>query len=285
MRQALIISVIIICLAATGPRQTAWALTEFQINMVELSVASVALSTTLYYVWKNSPAERARGYPENLGPGEWYVAGYSGLSLLPSTDWTLSRKYLPPFNGRTLSVSYSEAAILGGVKFGRYFDKLPWFGVEIETNFSRNQIPSQTSRISPPLPNGVSSLNLDNDRFFIWDLQTNFLARYGFFKDKEVYFGRLQPYVGLGPGFEIIYAKTDSAKNFAIEALAGLRYMCTPKISVFFEYKFSYQFAVEIEENPLTKDQSIGKGSVTFDVPHHRFLVGVSYHFKNLFSE
>jgi hypothetical protein len=184
MRQALIILVIIVCLAATWPKQTAWALTEFQINMVELSVASVALSATLYYVWKNSPAERARGYPENLGPGEWYVAGYSGLSLLPSTDWTLSRGYIPPFNGRTLSVSYSEAAILGGVKFGRYFDKLPWFGVEIETNFSRNQIPSQTSRISPPLPNGVNSLNIDNDRFFIWDLQTNFLARYGFFKDK-----------------------------------------------------------------------------------------------------
>jgi opacity protein-like surface antigen len=116
----------------------------------------------------------------------------------------------------------------------------------------------------------------------IWDMQCNLLARYGFLPDKEVPFGRLQPYVGVGPGFEVIYAKDDSAKNFAIEALAGIRYMCTQNIGVFFEYKFSYQFDVEYQDFPLNKQGP--KGTMMFDVPHHRIVFGVSYHFKNLYG-
>lgn len=116
----------------------------------------------------------------------------------------------------------------------------------------------------------------------IWDMQTNLLARYGFLKDKEVTFGRLQPYVGIGPGFEIIYGRYDSAKNFAIETMAGVRYMLTQKIAVFCEYKFSYQFAVEYQDFLSAKYGY--PGTMTFDVPRHRFLIGVSYHFKNLYG-
>ena len=116
----------------------------------------------------------------------------------------------------------------------------------------------------------------------IWAMQTNLLARYGFLKDKEVTFGRLQPYVGIGPGFEIIYCRKDSAKNLAIETMAGVRYMFTPKVALFCEYKFSYQFAVEYQDfSPAKYGQG---GTMTFDVPHHRFVLGVSYHFKNLYG-
>ena len=124
MCQVLIILVVIVCLATTGSRQTAWALSPIQINLVEISVATMAGSVAAYYIWKNNPAERAKGYPENLGLGEWYVAAYSGLPLLPSADWTLSHGFNPSLNGGPLSVSYKEAAILGGVKFGRYYAAL-----------------------------------------------------------------------------------------------------------------------------------------------------------------
>jgi opacity protein-like surface antigen len=121
-----------------------------------------------------------------------------------------------------------------------------------------------------------------SDWFMIWAMQTNLLARYGFLKDKEVTFGRLQPYVGIGPGLEIIYARKDSAKNFAIETMTGVRYMFTPNVALFCEYKFSYQFAVEYQDYTPAKEGS--GGTMTFDVPHHRFVVGVSYHFKNLYG-
>jgi opacity protein-like surface antigen len=116
----------------------------------------------------------------------------------------------------------------------------------------------------------------------IWATQTNLLARYGFLQDKEVTFGRLQPYVGIGPGFEVIYGRYDSAKNFALETMAGVRYMLTQKVAAFGEYKFSYQFAVEYQDVLAAKYGN--SGTLTFDVPHHRFVLGVSYHFKNLWG-
>jgi len=113
-------------------------------------------------------------------------------------------------------------------------------------------------------------------------MQVNLLARYGFFKDKEVTFGHLQPYVGLGPGFEVVYGTFDSAKNFAIEGLAGIRYMCNDKISLFFEYKYSYQFNILYEQVRLNKNSP--DTSFLIDFPHHRFVIGVAYHFKNLYG-
>ena len=83
----------------------------------------------------------------------------------------------------------------------------------METSFSRNRIRGDQGRISPPVPGGPTNLLGGSDWFMIWALQTNLLARYGFLKDKEVTFGRLQPYVGIGPGLEIIYGQIGLGKK------------------------------------------------------------------------
>jgi opacity protein-like surface antigen len=256
---------------------------DSRFNLAMLSVGSIGFSALAYYIYKNSPAERARGIPESLGPGEWYLAAYSGLSYLPPADWQLSG-FPPLYRGRTARHIVYQPAVLGGIKFGRYFDRFPWLGIELETNFSKHAIRGSQGTISPPVPAGPSKALLRADRFYIWAMQCNLLARYGFFKDKEVTFGRLQPYVGLGPGFEIIYGSTDSAKNFAIETLAGIRYMLTQNVAIFFEYKYSYQFSVEYEQVLLPNVSPKTEGTMTIDVPHHRFALGISYHFKNLFG-
>jgi opacity protein-like surface antigen len=173
--------------------------------------------------------------------------------------------------------------VQAGLKFGRYFDSLPWFGIEGETNFSRNNIRGNRGQITPPPPEGPNTLFVGSDWFMIWTMQTNLLARYGFLKDKEVTFGRLQPYIGVGPGFVVVYATHDSAKNLALETLAGIKYMFSEKIGLFLEYKFSYQFAVEYQDLPAGK-QVPATSSWSFDLPHHRFVLGISYHFKNLYG-
>lgn len=283
IRQWQIILVVTLCLGILWAKQPAHAFLSGPnrtFNMAVFTVGSIGFSALAYYIWKNSPAERAKGYPESLGPGEWYVAAYTGASYLPSQDWNFLYA-TPQLQGRVLKNMVYQPGVIGGIKFGRYFDTLPWLGVEIETNFSRHAIRRQQVSLSPPLPGGPASLTYPFDRFYIWDMQLNLLARYGFFKDKEVTFGRLQPYIGIGPGFEVLYGETDSAKNFAIEALAGLKYMVTEKIGVFCEYKFSYQFDVEYEQVRINGSPEV---RMSFNVPHHRFVLGVSYHFKNLYG-
>ena len=293
MRRGLII-LVTLSLLALGANSSALAGLHPKVDLQNVggwSMALGALSFAGYYMYKNSPAQRVKGYQEELGPGEWYLAAYTGLSYLPAADWKFANGWPPGIEGRTAKNINYEPGILGGLKFGRYFDTLPWFGLEVETNFSHNAIRGNNGRISPPLPTGATRLLGGADWFDIFVIQINLVARYGFLKDKEVTFGRLQPYVGIGPGVEIIYAAVDSAKNFAIESQAGIRYMCTPKVALFFEYKFSYQFQVEYQNFIVGKQSPLSTGqppnllnAMAFDVPHHRFVIGVSYHFKNLFG-
>lgn len=283
---------VILCLCLSVPGQPVMAAgllsgDDRNFNLAVLTFGSIGFSLLAHYMYKNSPAQRTKGYPENLELGEWYVAGYTGLSYLPAADWKMSEKdFGPTFQSRTAKNIVYQPGILGGIKFGRYFDSFPWFGVEVETNFSRNNIRGNQGRISPPVPGGPTDALGGADWFMIWDMQCNLLARCGFLKDKEIPFGRLQPYVGIGPGFEVIYGKFDSAKNFALETQAGVRYMCTQNIGIFVEYKFSYQFDVEYQNFLIAKRSDLppGGGTMVLDVPHHRFVVGVSYHFKNLYG-
>src|SRR5574340_129419 len=93
------------------------------------------------------------------------------------------------------------------------------------------------------------------------------------------------------PGWEVVYGTFDSAKNLAIEGMAGIKYMLTDKVSIFFEYKYSYQFDLEYQDVHINKtgaqsnDQTSHKDySFIMNFPHHRIVLGIGYHFKNLFG-
>jgi hypothetical protein len=290
MRQGLIILGVIMCLVLSGLRQPALALplvqkgTPSYVTLAYSSLLTTGLGLAAYFMWKNSPAERAKGYRENLGLGEWYLAAYAGLSYLPTQDWEFAKFFSSDLLGRTAQNVLYRPGFQGGIKFGRFFDTLPWFGLEMEISLCKNDIPGQNMRISPGTAAGPNNLSFSPDRFLIWATQINLLVRHGFLKDKEVPFGRLQPYLGIGPGFEVAYALNDSAKNLAVETQAGVRYMCTPDIALFCEYKFSYQFAVEYQNFTIPGLRLNGAATMAFNMPHHRFILGVSYHFKNLFG-
>jgi opacity protein-like surface antigen len=286
-----------LCLVSSGVDQPVFADLipkgrEAFIAVGARSLGFAAFTAAAYYIYKNSPAERAKGYPEELGLGEWYLAAYFGGSYLPLTDWKFTADVTSNLLGPVAkNINYSLGPI-GGLKFGRYFDKAPWFGIEVETRFSRNNIPRDQGTISPPQPFQPSPLLRGSDWFMIWAMQVNLLARYGFLKDKEVTFGRLQPYVGIGPGFDIDYGKWDSTKNLAIETLAGIKYMVNQHLGVFLEYKFTYQFAIEYQNNVVyntlpnyPRNALPQTYTFTFDQPHHMFVLGVAYHFKNLYGD
>jgi opacity protein-like surface antigen len=71
----------------------------------------------------------------------------------------------------------------------------------------------------------------------------------------------------------------DSAKNFGVDVMAGLRYMFTKHIGAFVEYKFNYQWDVEMESHAFyLPNGTVGRGTATLDFATHRVVMGLAYH-------
>ena len=107
MRLMAIILIILGCLSGVSQPASAGAFTgkngfftgpDKTFNISTCIYGAIGFATIAYYMYKNSPAQRAKGYPEELGPGEWYLAAYTGLSYLPSADWKFAGNSPPLIN-------------------------------------------------------------------------------------------------------------------------------------------------------------------------------------------
>lgn len=246
-------------------------------------IGVIGTSAILYGLWENSPARQGK---ERLIPGEFYVGGYLGAALTPNQNLNYANA-VTVNNGITLTgqgpvTAFNNKfapAVVGGLKFGYFCHRYPYFGLEIETNYNRSPVRQQFLTLSRPVQ-GRAVGNFANDNWVNWTMALHLVARYGFLRDQEVPFGRLQPYVGIGPGLVIMYDEVDSAKNFALDVMAGVRYMMLKNVSAFVEYKFSHQWDAEMESHYFTAvDGSTVRGTATLDYTSHKVVCGVAYHF------
>jgi opacity protein-like surface antigen len=286
MLRTLIIFMVISGLLLAGPppaEAVVVKLTPAQITSLAFaSLYATVVPTALYFMWLNRPAQQTKTSWRLKGEGGFFVGAFMGASLVESTPWRfiqgdLVNSLTPPDVTASL-VNYTPG-VVGGLKFGYFPHSLPYVGIEVEGMFTRNDIREPAVRLSRPVA-GAYHGYIPNERFYNLTLAFHFLARLGFLADKEVTFGRLQPYVGLGPGFVIIWGDVDSAKNFSLEALAGLRYMLRKHLSVFLEYKISQQWDVELQHMKVvvnTDDER--RGVAHFDWTSHKIVLGIAYHF------
>jgi opacity protein-like surface antigen len=153
-----------------------------------------------------------------------------------------------------LSVSASPA-VIAGLKLGTWF---------VPTGFLGYQYPDWMKYFGFYTDFSFQRLNVAQQRFGPVDISSEgtvatwafmFAARYGFLPDSEVPFGRLQPYVAVGPA--VMFSTRDatestpggpglgqgsaSSVDVAPAVEAGLRYMCLKNVSL--DATFKYRFA------------------------------------------
>lgn len=272
--------IIIICFLTPGPQGAALASSGDDNLFVGATIMGVlGTAAIIYAIWENQPSRQGK---ERLLNGEFYVGGYLGGAITPSQDLRFSNG--TTLNGNpggpsvTVRNNRFDPGVVAGLKLGYFFRSFPYLGLEGETNYSPSQVPRQRVSLNRII-GGSSRATIPNDDWVNWTLALHIVARYGFLSDKEVPFGRLQPYVGIGPGLVIMYEEVDSAKNFALDVMAGVRYMLLKNVSAFVEYKFSQQWDAEIESHAFqANDLTVVRGTAHLDYSSHKFVAGVAYH-------
>lgn len=194
------------------------------------------------------------------------------------------------------SIRYEGASVntsvVGGLTIGYHFVPegflgyswpkwMKYFQVALDVSFHRLVWGKQT-RPATINDNGTTiktDATLDNINGQMLTVAIPIMACYGFFPDSVAPFGRLIPYVGVGPAFFATWASTSSLGSFlaydwGLLAEAGVRYMALKNVSL--DLSFRYR-------NPMSAfGFERGNQKIDFDRgSSHLFnaLVRASYHF------
>ena len=222
------------------------------------------IGLTSYMLWKNrlSQPPDAVGREGYHGPGEFYFGGFAGVSLVNTANWSFQPigGFLAP--GSNIFITENATAknvktdpgSVGGVKAGYFLDSIPYLGFEGEGSIASNYRPRQVVSTKPPL--SQFAVVTEEQGNLIWIMAFHIVGRYGFFPDpdKDIPFGRLQPYIGIGPAVGVLYFENDSAKNFGLDGIAGLSYMITKNIGAFIEFDYIKQWDAILGVQYLTTD-------------------------------
>ena len=226
---------------------------------------------------------------------EMFVEGYLGGTAAANINQAFTIQDLRGSGGPGFSnasqdnhLQFSGApdpTVLGGLKLGTWFvkegfagysgypDWMKYFGFYTDLSFQKFQMRGPLSgtsnyKFSYSLPDPtINGVHFNAGEFtsegFIVTWAFMFAARYGFYPDSEVPFGRLQPYVAVGPAvmFSSLSTKVNTllvggflngvqdsrmsggsqaSTNIALAVDTGIRYMCTKNVSIDLSFKYRY---------------------------------------------
>jgi opacity protein-like surface antigen len=234
-----------------------------------------------------------------LAMAEPYVGGYVGTALTEDNHLRteLELNGTPFVNGRARDLSFHSSVVFGG-KGGYFFgqDLLGGnVGVELDVYHFEPGLAAQTVRFSGTFA-GVSgdlSTRLQSADIDVTAVTVNFLYRYRLLSTPQYQRGRLQPYVGVGVGAFIATLETrtsvfDANKRISdtdvrpgIQALGGARFLLTPKIALFAEYKFvqtdTFSFRFK-ESGTIFGFPATETARDRADLTSHLFYGGIAFH-------
>ncbi|MHB8068566.1 MAG: outer membrane protein [Desulfobaccales bacterium] len=245
---------------------------------------------------------------------EMYIEAYLGGVFPASQSFNYNAT---PTNFYTYNVTAPgkyDPAVVGGLKLGTWFvkegflgfnypDWMKYLGFFLDFSYHRLNLRHQQANYSELFAGLPSQGQLDfSTNGSVATLAFMFAARYGFFPDSEVPFGRLQPYVAVGPALCFISQRprfsfstfngpflTDnedlesrSTTALGLAAEAGLRYMALKNVSIDASFKYRYaQTSSNFSVNPGGNGFFVATHDVKIDSTLQLFSVqlGAAYHF------
>lgn len=203
---------------------------------------------------------------------EMYVEGYLGANF--ASDIGRDIAVANPFSGFVASYKGGvNPSFQGGMKLGTWFVKEGFLGYNYPdwmkylgfyVDFSYHALDSNRQQGNPIFwlyPGILRNFNFFGENNVRSEgsaatLAFMFAGRYGFLPDSEVPFGRLQPYIGVGPAILFTTQRqtinvtgfnfaTDAKQytNIALAVEAGLRYMALKNVSLDLSFKYRYSTA------------------------------------------
>jgi opacity protein-like surface antigen len=239
---------------------------------------------------------------------EMYVEAYIGGNFAANTPSSVSGNWTTgPYGPFTFNSSESiDPALMGGMKIGTWFVKEGFLGMNYpdwmkylgfyfdlnyhSVNFQKGSGTWNDYTVPLTFQDTLSSKGNALTLAFM------FTARYGFFPDSEVPFGRLQPYVGVGPALLLtsqaptfknvpfasafaLKAPSQSCADPALAVEAGLRWMALKHVSL--DASFKYLYAHPSYRYTGVTDNFGALADFTFSPTYNffSFQVGAAYHF------
>jgi len=258
---------------------------------------------------------------------EAYLGGVQGATENQNFTTTTSDTF--GFGGLTGVYNHRipgrlDPAVMGGLKIGTWFvkegflgfnypDWMKYLGFYLDFSYHRLDFQRQTSSTAVTHTFGAfgPSVGTAPNEFFsegtAATLAFMFAARYGFFPDAEVPFGRLQPYIGVGPAIlfssqqptlqvgsyitngggltVVVFGQnqfdpgSDSNASICLAAEAGFRWMALKNVSL--DVSFKYRFAEPTYSYTFTDPFDNARKSFSLHPTYHLFSgqMGAAYHF------
>jgi hypothetical protein len=159
---------------------------------------------------------------------EWFLDAYGGASITADADVTVR-------NGTTVDdkVKFDTEA-MGGGRLGYWLEGLPWLGVAGDVSY-----------FAPAGQGDTAETRLE-----VVPMSPLVMFRLPLLGSADFPKGRLQPYVGGGPGFFLTSVKvdvpglgeqsTDWQFEVGADARAGITFMITPAFGTFVEGRYTW---------------------------------------------
>ena len=166
---------------------------------------------------------------------ETYVAGQFGVTFPQSLS--NGKVTQDGFGGLDLSDQPLKSSAMLGGKFGHYFTKARWLGIETGLSYTTPHLKEGSITFSGPGGSTPSPfLTGLHHHVITWDIATIMFRYPGY---------RLQPYIGIGPSLFFATLKGSdaptgqSAMDIGLNAEAGIRYYITRNWAFFGEGKYN----------------------------------------------